>query len=99
MSLLNWTPKLQYKDTRARTKRELQDDFGSVAIEVRTPFIHIVSGVLVTSGHRESSCNLAQSFFSCLYVFVCDIYRVPNDHEHAQANKFKSVVELKNMVA
>ena len=25
--------------------------------------------------------------------------RVPNDHEHAQANKFKSVVELKNMVA
>ena len=26
-------------------------------------------------------------------------YRVSNDHEHAQANKFKSVVEFKNMVA
>ena len=25
--------------------------------------------------------------------------RVPDDHEHAQANKFKSVVELKIMVA
>ena len=25
--------------------------------------------------------------------------RVPDDHEHAQANKFKSVVEFKNMVA
>ena len=27
------------------------------------------------------------------------IIRVPNDHEHAQANKFKIVVEFKNMIA
>ena len=33
------------------------------------------------------------------YLTVTIVNRVPNDHEHAQANKFKSVVELKNMVA